>query len=42
MRESLDHFIFSIISIHTLTMNLKERELGFGIHGLTIESGLLI
>ena len=42
MRESLDHFIFTIISIHTFTMNHKERELGLGIYGLTIESDLLI
>ena len=42
MKERLDHFILTIVSIHTFSMNLKERELGLGIHGLTTESGLLI
>ena len=42
MIESLDHFILTIISIHTFTTNLKERELKLGIQGFTIELGLLI
>lgn len=43
--ESLDSYMFTIISIYPVKMNPKwvyiGRELGLGIHGLTIELGLL-